>query len=530
MVVNYVRSLFADRHNPFWRIAIEEIDIYTLLVTALVHDLGHFSYGHAVEELIGIFAGHTHQDYAISLAQGAAGSLPHPKVRRDDCIELATLVTQFGVNKPTALLEEVALLLSDPEPSLHVFDSNSIYTREGSQALKVQILRSIINSAIDADKLDYLLRDAHHCGVQYANGIDVDRFFQSLTCITHLSSDCKEALYESADVDKPYEETGSACVGVTDKGILPTESILIARYQMFSSVYWHHTVRAYTAVLQLCVQEFVGIDRENLTERIELLMCKFRELPDNTAVAWLLSELKKKKNVSNAELRHALIAACCGLLGDKACTYRQYFELHYEAHWLKDISPTSDQRETAESILDNLWEKWDVIHGNRSGSCRQPPWDTIEKLREFRRNFTQQLEAALSRDFHFYDGEVLIDIPPPNRDQVDDIFVVTPDSRTVPIQHMSPVAGAVRDAFRRWVRTLRVFISRKAESRFVNAGIEEEVVRGACAAVMRAMANRQYVLKFEEAVWRKPDVSELPRRDEATRLESTAIEEPPRVK
>ena len=46
---------------------------------------------------------------------------------------------------------------------------------------KIELLvNSIINSPIDVDKVDYLIRDSIHCGVNYGKGIDVERLLISL--------------------------------------------------------------------------------------------------------------------------------------------------------------------------------------------------------------------------------------------------------------------------------------------------------------------------------------------------------------
>ncbi len=47
----YVRALYADRNDPFWRIAIEQRDVDALLTAALLHDIGHIAIGHALEQV-----------------------------------------------------------------------------------------------------------------------------------------------------------------------------------------------------------------------------------------------------------------------------------------------------------------------------------------------------------------------------------------------------------------------------------------------------------------------------------------------
>ncbi len=77
--------------------------------------------------------------------------------------------------------------------------------------------RDIVSSELDADKMDYLLRDSYFAGVKY--GIyDLEKLIES--CLI--------------EVDKT--ETSLA---VSSKGIYALEQLLLARYHMTQQVYWH---------------------------------------------------------------------------------------------------------------------------------------------------------------------------------------------------------------------------------------------------------------------------------------------------
>ncbi len=83
----------------------------------------------------------------------------------------------------------------------------------------------IISSQLDADRGDYLLRDSHHIGVKY--GIyDYSRLLNTLVL----------------GVDP---ETNELILGGHEGGWHVAESLVIARYQMFTQVYFHKTRRAY---------------------------------------------------------------------------------------------------------------------------------------------------------------------------------------------------------------------------------------------------------------------------------------------
>ena len=85
------------------------------------------------------------------------------------------------------------------------------------------------------DKIDYLIRDSIHCGVNYGKGIDVERLLDSL----YIDSDKKK-------------------ICLTEKGRSMLLSILSCRNIMYQEVYWHKTVRAYTAMFKRFLYEFVS--------------------------------------------------------------------------------------------------------------------------------------------------------------------------------------------------------------------------------------------------------------------------------
>ena len=98
------------------------------------------------------------------------------------------------------------------------------------------VLRSVISSTIDADKLDYVSRDALHAGVPYGAVVDRERFLASLK------------IWWDKD-DQPI-------LLVSEKGRVCAEALVFARYLMTSEVYWNHAVRAYAAMLSAAMAEF----------------------------------------------------------------------------------------------------------------------------------------------------------------------------------------------------------------------------------------------------------------------------------
>ncbi len=98
---------------------------------------------------------------------------------------------------------------------------------EKPRGARAQLLSSMLSGPIDVDKMDYLYRDSLHAGVPYGRNFDQQRLIGSL---------CLNAQGDG--------------LALTEKGRTAAEMMVFARYVMFSEVYWHHTVRAATAMLQ----------------------------------------------------------------------------------------------------------------------------------------------------------------------------------------------------------------------------------------------------------------------------------------
>jgi len=79
------------------------------------------------------------------------------------------------------------------------------------------VISQILNWGIDADKLDYLVRDSYFTGLGYLS-VDVSRIVNSLTCVDENITFDGHRLYE-------------------------LENLLMARYMLYEQVYFHRTVR-----------------------------------------------------------------------------------------------------------------------------------------------------------------------------------------------------------------------------------------------------------------------------------------------
>ncbi|HTU25077.1 MAG TPA: HD domain-containing protein [Pirellulales bacterium] len=177
-------------HDPRFALAVTPADAELFIVAALLHDLGHWPFCHPIEDvrLPGV---PTHELFANSfLLEGEIAD---------------TLRDDWGINPR----DVVALLSNKPRDTVS------------------RILASMLSGPIDIDKMDYLARDSLHAGVPYGRNFDQGRLIGSL------------CLNEAGDT-----------LAITEKGKTAAEMMVFARYVMFSEVYWHHSVRSATAMLQ----------------------------------------------------------------------------------------------------------------------------------------------------------------------------------------------------------------------------------------------------------------------------------------
>ena len=107
----------------------------------------------------------------------------------------------------------------------------------GKAALPAGFVQELVSSPWDVDKMDYLLRDSHYCGVQYGT-FDLGRILNTLT------------------LDGEAEE-GSLKLAIEEGGIHALEAFVLARYYMFTQIYFHRVRRAYDLVLTDLIAELL---------------------------------------------------------------------------------------------------------------------------------------------------------------------------------------------------------------------------------------------------------------------------------
>ena len=189
--------------------AVEGLDIDDdtaahVRAAAMLHDAGHGPYGHQTEGIIRRATGRDHDDVEWLLT--------------DADREACQVLERNGIDP-----ERVAALIGG----------------EGA-------LGPLVSGELDVDRMDYLVRDAHHTGVPYGT-VDTGRLVNELRLIGG-------------------DGTGSAADLVLDEGNVATaESLLVARSLMNAVVYRHHVSRVAGAMLERACERYLdrtGADAE----------------------------------------------------------------------------------------------------------------------------------------------------------------------------------------------------------------------------------------------------------------------------
>ncbi|NQU66318.1 MAG: HD domain-containing protein [Candidatus Marinimicrobia bacterium] len=190
-------------------------------LSALLHDIGHYPYSHWIEEI----------KYKFSNGD----ILDSHEVRGCNIINNGKI---GGIiqNIWNISVKSISMIIGNEQRPLKDSKENTI--------------RSIIDSQIDVDKLDYLIRDSIHCGVSYGKSIDIEIFLSNLT------------------VDR-----GTKKIGLTSKGRTTFNAIIDARNNMYEGVYWHKTVRSCEAMFKRFFYEYLtisAIEKEEVEELFKL--------------------------------------------------------------------------------------------------------------------------------------------------------------------------------------------------------------------------------------------------------------------
>ena len=166
-------------------VELTEYDKVCVMLAGLLHDVGHGPFSHAFEHI----TNHSHEEYTAKII--------------------------LGNTELNAILRNVSEKL--PQDIVSIIQ----HTHEND------ILNQIVSGQLDADRMDYLLRDSYFTATSYGQ-FDLERILRTIR------------------VRKTAE--GRKVIVVKYTGIHSVEDYIMARYQMYWQVYYHPVARSYEAV------------------------------------------------------------------------------------------------------------------------------------------------------------------------------------------------------------------------------------------------------------------------------------------
>ena len=224
-------------------VELTEYEKVCVMLAGLLHDVGHGPFSHAFEHV----TNHSHEEYTAKII--------------------------LGNTELNSILQAVSRKL--PEDIVSIIQ----HTHEND------ILNQIVSGQLDADRMDYLLRDSYFTATSYGQ-FDLERILRTMR------------------VRKTSE--GRKVIVVKHTGIHSVEDYIMARYQMYWQVYYHPVARSYEAVFIQLFNRLKDIFKDN---------------KDYFEDMRVLVPFLEKSEVSEEEyfrLDENSLLYCCALIQDKA--------------------------------------------------------------------------------------------------------------------------------------------------------------------------------------------------------------------
>jgi len=256
-----------------------------------------------------------------------------------------------------------------------------------------RLMGSIIWSGVDADKADYLERDSVHMGVSYGRNYDRARFLDSLC--------------PNLDDDR---------IAVTEKGKVASEIFVFSRYTMFSEAYWHHTVRAVSAMVEHALTDYQIREEPALQDLTMILL----QRSDDAFLEYLV-QISPEGSPTRSLLK--------AITGGQRSLYKRVL------------------------TLSRVWED-DRI---------QTAYDRIylldrEQVLVLTRHLRETLARFLGRELR--PEEVIVDTPPRDKDRIETVDVIFDRERRVSyrLDEVSRVVQGIGTDFVKVVKKIRIFV------------------------------------------------------------------------
>ncbi|MCL2032051.1 MAG: HD domain-containing protein [Methanomassiliicoccaceae archaeon] len=204
-------------------IGLSEEDASAIRAAGLLHDICHTPFSHTTEEIFEHVTGMNHMEMAEKLIKGEVRTY----CERDEDLfggvpPISEVLEMSGI--PPGKVCDLILYPRSRDESLDAFSDG----KRAQHFSPKDFIHQIIHGPVDADQMDYLVRDAYYTGVSHGK-VDIDRLIGTMRVHNDRI--------------------------VIEKGGKPAaEGLMVSRSLMHSSVYFHRTVRIIKMMLMKSVE------------------------------------------------------------------------------------------------------------------------------------------------------------------------------------------------------------------------------------------------------------------------------------
>ena len=194
-----------------------------VMAAAMLHDIGHSPYSHTLEMAVHGDMHVDHMEITRDIILGERRILSQEYADQDRYF-IPDLLEKYSLRPKDVASLVIGSLADNESPRIEDYPAHKdqIFFNEK------RYLAQMIHGSIDADQIDYLLRDSHYTGVAHGT-IDTDRLIQTV-------------------------EIFNNDLVVHKRGVPAVEGMLVARALMYTSVYFHKTVRIAELMLARAVE------------------------------------------------------------------------------------------------------------------------------------------------------------------------------------------------------------------------------------------------------------------------------------
>ena len=178
---------------PHLKESLNEYEKVTAMLAGLLHDIGHGPFSHAFEGISAL----KHEEYTVKIILENS--------------EIHHILEAVDPNLP----KDVASIITYQHPK--------------------ECMNQLVSGQLDADRMDYLLRDAYFTGTSYGN-FDLERILRTIRMV-------------------------DGRIVVKESGIHSVEDYIMARYHMYWQVYLHPVARSYEALLTVLFKRLKDLYR-----------------------------------------------------------------------------------------------------------------------------------------------------------------------------------------------------------------------------------------------------------------------------